>query len=262
MPLLSLLFTHSLLLTHLSTHQLIHSFIYVYPPTCSSTYLSPTRLSIHLSTYPHVYSFSHLHIHPLIHLLILLPLSPAPIHLHPFTYPHIHPSTHLSTWPSNSLLICPVLSPIQLVSQSFLYTYYALSPEEMLKEGGDRSGHKNISDVFVPLPSAGTQIQAKLWTREQRWTSDRLHPLGVGSRSLCCNANQLLGIKMMAQQGLMRGFPHHAAWVQGPCFSGHHRRLHLKQLGSCLFNGHPLNKHILLLIPHGCGERGSKKKDY
>lgn len=161
MPLLSLLFTHSLLLTHLSTHQLIHSFICVYPPTCSSTYLSPTHLSIHLSTYPHVCSFSHLHIHPLIHLLILLPLSPAPIHLHPFTYPHSHPSTHLSTRPCNYLLICPVLSPVQLASQSFLYTYYALSPEEMVKEVGERSGHKN--DVFVPLLSAGTQIQAKLW---------------------------------------------------------------------------------------------------
>lgn len=191
MPLLSLLFTHSLLLTHLSTHQLIHSFICVYPPTCSSTYLSPTHLSIHLSTYPHVCSFSHLHIHPLIHLLILLPLSPAPIHLHPFTYPHSHPSTHLSTRPCNYLLICPVLSPVQLASQSFLYTYYALSPEEMVKEVGERSGHKN--DVFVPLLSAGTQIQAKLWAWEQRWTSGRPHPLGVGSRSLCCEASQLLG---------------------------------------------------------------------
>lgn len=89
-PPLGLLFTN--LLSPHPSPQLIHPFIYIYPPTCLWT----RHLSIHPPTYASIYLLTYLPTHPHAHPPVC-PCIHLPIHIptHPLSLPSIYSHAHL-----------------------------------------------------------------------------------------------------------------------------------------------------------------------
>lgn len=227
-----------------------HSFLPFYLPTCSPAQrwlcvttdlpILPTcHLSIYPSIHPPIYSPIHPTTYPCIYLSLYHPFR------YPSTYPHTHPSLHPSTQPSNCLLARhPSTHPLhpsnQLTSLSCMSTMY-----KALRKCRGSGGQAviKISDIFAHCPwdhdhgdsSRGQTVSWQLRTPSRR-----------GQEKAPCKANQVLGVKMMAQPGQGQGFPQGAAWAPGPSSNICHRQTQSSLALVCLIDTHPLGQTPLV----------------
>lgn len=219
--------THSFLPTYLPTDSPAPSSLCDHWPALS-THLPSLYPSIH----PPTYSPIHPSTYPCIHLSLYHPF------LYPSTYPHTHPSLHPSTQPSNCLLARHPLHPSthQLTSLSCMSTM--CKALRKCRGSGGQAVIK-ISDIFAHCPwdhDHGDSSRGQTASWQLRTPSRRRQEKAP------CKANQVLGVKMMAQPGQGQGFPQGAAWAPGPSSNSRHSQTQSSLALVCLMDTHPLRQ--------------------